>query len=106
MALKAEAGTQPMPDPLAGFALFWGAYPRKAGLAPAKKAWAKLKPDDDLVRKIVEHVQARRSHPDWTQDAGRLIPHASTFLNQRRWGDPFQASGPSVGGRAPRTSTP
>jgi hypothetical protein len=60
----------------------------------------KLKPDDDLARKIVEHVQARRSHPDWTKDAGQFIPHPSTFLNQRRWEDELpHGSGFSSGGR-------
>jgi hypothetical protein len=30
--------------------------------------------------------------PDWTRDSGQYIPHAATWLNQRRWEDePFEA---------------
>ena len=86
----------PKPDPLAGFDLFWAAYPKKVSQPTAKKAWLKLKPDDDLARKIVENVQARRNTFDWTKDAGQFIPNPGTFLNQRKWEDVIEALKPAA----------
>ena len=86
--LKLEAEPAPKPrDPMEGFQLFWQAYPKKQGRTPAEKAWRKLQPDSDTVRRIVEHVQARRTSEDWTKDLGQFIPLPSTFLNQKRWTD-------------------
>lgn len=86
--LKLETEPAPKPrDPMEGFSLFWQAYPKKQGRTPAEKAWRKLQPDAETVRKIVEHVQARRTSEDWTKELGQFIPLPSTFLNQRRWTD-------------------
>ena len=85
-----ELETEPAPkprDPMEGFQLFWQAYPKKQGRTPAEKAWRKLQPDAETVRRIVEHVQARRTSEDWTKDLGQFIPLPSTFLNQKRWTD-------------------
>jgi len=86
--LKLENEPAPKPrDPMEGFSLFWQAYPKKQGRTPAEKAWRKLQPDAETVRRIVEHVQVRRTSEDWTKDLGQFIPLPSTFLNQKRWTD-------------------
>ena len=96
LTLEAETPPEPKPDPLAGFALFWAAYPKKVSQPTAKRAWLKLKPDDDLARVIVENVQARRNTFDWTKDAGQFIPNPGTFLNQRKWEDTIEALEPAA----------
>lgn len=74
------------PEPY-GFGEFWAAYPRKIGKDAARKAFAKRKPDADLLAEMVSaiHVQARSEQ--WCKDGGQFIPHPSTWLNQGRWDD-------------------
>lgn len=89
-ALRLEVEPPPKPrDPMEGFSLFWMTYPKKQGRATAEKAWKKLNLDDETVRKIVEHVQARSNSEEWRKELGQFIPLPSTFLNQRRWSDEF-----------------
>lgn len=94
LQLESEPPPIPKPDPLAGFALFWLAYPKKTNQPTAKRAWLKLKPDADLARRIVEDVQARRNSFDWTKDAGQFIPNPGTYLNGRRWEDAVETLAP------------
>ena len=67
------------------FEKFWAAYPRKVGRFDAIKAWDKLKPDDDLLRKIFAGLHRAISSRQW-QDR-KYIKHASGWLNGRRWED-------------------
>ena len=69
-----------------GFDEFYQAYPRHASKAPACKAWAKLKPDDELRQRILSDVR-RRVQGEWKGKDKQYIPHPSTYLNQRRWED-------------------
>lgn len=94
LQLENEPPPPPKPDPLAGFALFWQAYPKKTNQPTAKRAWLKLKPDADLARRIVEDVQARRNSFDWTKDSGQFIPNPGTYLNGRRWEDAVETLAP------------
>lgn len=65
---------------------FWPLYPRKAGKADALRAWLKLKPGNDLTIQIMEAVHAQCLH-NWKGQDIQYIPHASTWLNNRRWED-------------------
>lgn len=70
------------------FDRFWEAYPRKADKAKARKAWQKLKPDADLVDKIVTNIDNRLALGDWcTKSAPQFIPLPTTYLNGKRWND-------------------
>lgn len=63
------------------FAEFWMAYPRKVGKGAAERAWA-------TARKLADPqsiLAAVRSY-GWPTDA-QFIPHAATWLNQKRWTD-------------------
>ena len=51
------------------------------------KAWRKLKPDPDLIRKIKESVELHKKTFNWQKDKGQYIPHPATFLNGGRWKD-------------------
>jgi hypothetical protein len=70
-----------------GFDQFWHAYPRHTAKAVAQKAWRKLAPDAELLAVILEALDWQRVQPQWVKDGGEFIPHASTYLNQRRFED-------------------
>lgn len=67
-----------------GFDEFWAAYPRKEGKKPAKDIWARLKPDKELQAKIIEAIGKQAKSSQWLRG---FVPHANTWLNQRRWAD-------------------
>lgn len=85
-------GLVPQADPIKvfyaaadDFDSFWKAYPRKTGKAAAKKAWAKLKPTVETMRLIFKALDWQCGSKQWAEDG--IIPHASTWLNGRRWED-------------------
>ena len=67
------------------FAAFWSYYPRGENKQRAVKAWDKLKPDDTLIATMGRALAKQKASPDWQRGIG--IPHASTWLNGRRWED-------------------
>ena len=68
-----------------GFHRFWEAYPLKKSKFEAQKAWKNLKINEETCEEIIKKVNIFKSmDKKWL---GGYIPHASTFLNQRRWED-------------------
>ena len=68
------------------FSDFWAAYPIKKGKAVAEKAWNKAKVDRDFDS-VLEALKAQvASCKDLT-----YFPHASTWINGRRWEDETEA---------------
>jgi uncharacterized protein YdaU (DUF1376 family) len=80
------------PTLVLGFAEFWTAYPKKVSKAEALKAWGKIPAEDGLTEKIMAALATAKQSRDWTKDDGQFIPHASTWLNQRRWEDEVAGS--------------
>ena len=78
------------------FESFWNAYPRKVGKAQAKKAWNKIKPNDETVMAIAENIALRIKHGEWSTDNKTFIPHASTYLNNSRWEDEIETANHAV----------
>lgn len=72
------------------FTSFWESYPKKLSKLDAMNAWAKLMPPDDVARRIISDVEAKRISPDWLKDGGQFIPYPATYLNGRRWEDLFE----------------
>lgn len=64
---------------------FWAYYPRGENRAGAVKAWDRLKPDDALIDVIAAALRTLKGTEAWQREIG--IPHAATFLNNRRWED-------------------
>lgn len=67
------------------FELFWNAYPRKDGSkSKAYEYWKRdgLETDLDV---ILSKLEAFKRSKQWTKDGGDFIPHATTWLNQRRY---------------------
>lgn len=69
------------------FESFWNAYPKKVGKDDARKAFAKRKPDAEMLSAMVEAITSQASSPAWTKDAGQFIPNPATWLNGGRWQD-------------------
>lgn len=78
------------------FCRFWKLYPRKVGKDKAEKAWAKLKLNQDLFDVILKALAKHVLTPGWTKDNGQFIPHASTWLNGKRWEDEVQEAPANV----------
>lgn len=78
----------------ARFAAFWAAYPKKVGKGPAEKAWAKIKPTDDLLLTMVSAINQQSKSEQWAKDGGVFIPNPATWLNQQRWLDELPLSSP------------
>lgn len=74
-------------DPMTRFDEFWAAYPKRQGKEPARKAWVKIAPDDELIDAILKAIEAHKQTEQWRKANGQFIPMASTWLNQRRWED-------------------
>lgn len=86
---KERLGKTP-PTPRGGdvrFDQFWDAYPRKVAKEAARKAFAKHKPDEALLNTMLSALETQKASDQWTRDNGQFIPHASTWLNQKRWED-------------------
>ena len=65
------------------FETFWKIYPKKVSKENAKKAWIKIKPNDDLIVKITKAVKDQKL----SERESQFIPHAATWLNNKRWED-------------------
>ena len=65
------------------FETFWKIYPKKTAKENAKKAWLKIKPNDELIAKITKAVKDQKL----SEREQQFIPHAATWLNAKRWED-------------------
>jgi 8-oxo-dGTP pyrophosphatase MutT (NUDIX family) len=78
-----------------GFDDFWAAYPKPVAKQAAGKAWAKLKPDEELRKTILANISLRLDG-EWKDIEPRYIPNPATYLNQRRWEDEQVKTGQKV----------
>ena len=71
------------------FELFWKTFPNKSKKGYAKKCFEKLctKKDRPTLEDLLESVKCHRGSKQWQTDAGKYIPHASTYLNNYGWLD-------------------
>lgn len=70
------------------FPLFWDNYPRKVSKVSAKKAFDKLKVDDDLFKQMLKALEVQKESKQW--QTKEFIAHPTTWLNQRRWEDEIE----------------
>lgn len=86
---------------LDGFEEFYAAYPKHKSRDSAERAWAKLKPDDELRRTIMAAVEAQKRTWDWQKEGGRYVPYPASWLNGRKWTDEVTTEeAPATTGRA------
>jgi len=69
------------------FEVFWKHYPRKQGKGEALKAWKVIRPNRDLVVKMLRAIKTQSASADWQKDNGQFIPHPATWLRAQRWED-------------------
>jgi len=81
---KAEEDQTPV---VSGFETFWTSYPRKVGKGAARDEWQRLHPSADLTSTIIAALNVQKTSDQWTKDGGQFIPHAKTWLHQKRWED-------------------
>jgi hypothetical protein len=74
-------------DWVGAFEDFWSIYPRKEAKKRSQDYWRALKPNQELVEKIMADVQRRKGSKQWQKGDGEFIPMAASYLNQRRWND-------------------
>ena len=72
------------PELQSDFDIVWNQYPRKTAKAAARKAWHKLAPDTETVQAMLDALVWQKETAQWKRG---IIPHFSTWLNQRRWED-------------------
>lgn len=99
--LPASSGEKVLSDE--GFDQFWKLYPKKKGRKDATKAWAKLKPSEELRQTLITALGSHCVSEDWAKDQGRYIPNASTWINGERWADELK---PATGKTSAYTNIP
>jgi hypothetical protein len=88
--IKKESGDPPQIKYKSSFIEFWNEYPRKDGKFKASEIWTNKKLDS-LKEEIIKGVKKAKGSDQWLEDDGKFIPHAATYLNQRRWEDQVEA---------------
>jgi hypothetical protein len=63
---------------------FWKLYPNKSAKLAAAKAWKKAAVSLQVVK---DALAWQTQQQGWTKERGAFVPHASTWLNGRRWED-------------------
>lgn len=69
------------------FDQFWDVWPKKVNKEKARQAWRKVKLTDELFAFIIAAVESQKRSADWQKNGGEFIPHASTWINGKRWED-------------------
>jgi len=71
------------------FDIFWKVYPKKKSKGDAEKVFARIKPDEELLKIILAAIDQAKKSADWLKDDGQFIPHPATWLNHRCWEDEY-----------------
>ena len=74
------------------FDIFWKQYPRKVAKPNALKAWNKIKPDDDVLKKMLAAINSQGLSSREIQ----FVPHPASWLNAKRWEDEISATTTNV----------
>jgi len=87
-ALKIDATHNPIPNThnkeyIDRFDVFWKKYPRKVAKPNAQKAWLRIKPDDVVLKKMLDAINQQGLSSKEIQ----FVPHPATWLNAKRWED-------------------
>ncbi|MFM9915271.1 MAG: hypothetical protein ACKVOX_05645 [Rhizobacter sp.] len=89
---RAASNVQGFPP---GFEEFWKTYPKRKARADAIKAFARLRPDADLLQTMLAAITAQASTENWRKNGGEFIPMPATWLNGQRWLDEIPSGGQS-----------
>ena len=68
------------------FKKFWSLYPRKVAKVAAERGWKKL-----TIKEIKDIYEVYHDHLiRWRYTEIQFVPHASTWINQKRWQDELE----------------
>jgi len=73
------------------FEIFWKKYPRKVAKPNALKAWLKIKPDDVVLKKMLDAINQQGLFDREIQ----FVPHPASWLNAQRWEDELKVTSQS-----------
>lgn len=80
---------------LEAFEQFWTSYPLKVGKGKAAEVWHRRK-CDPLLPLILTKIRELKISEAWTKEAGKYIPHPTTWLNREGWHDELPQSNGST----------
>lgn len=69
----------------AGFDDLWSMYPKKVAKKDAIEAFNKIKPDEEVLAKMLKRLERDKASKQWIKDEGQFIPNPATWLNRRDW---------------------
>lgn len=69
------------------FDRFWAAYPKHVSKDKALRTFVKINPSEDLLEHMLEALERQKQYYGWSKANWKYIPHAATWLNQKRWED-------------------
>lgn len=72
------------------FERFWIEYPKKRSKAQARKAWNKLRPNEQLQAEILAGLQRAKTSFDWQKQGGQFVPYPASWLNAEGWLDEIE----------------
>lgn len=65
-------------------------YPKQTYHASAANEWDALKPDSQMVERLIHNITERtQKDADWVKEGGKYIPNPSAYLKGCRWLDKF-----------------
>ena len=67
------------------FEQFWIAYPRKTNKGFARTVFGKIKPNEEMLKKMISSIDRQKRSDQWKDP--KYIPHPSSWLNGERWED-------------------
>lgn len=69
------------------------AYPRRARLDQARKAWQAIAPSPGLHAEMLRAVDAWKASEEWRREQGRYVPKLAKWLTDKRWLDAPRSAG-------------
>lgn len=78
------------------FKKFWDVWPEKIGRADAEKAWAKLKPSEELIETILSAIKKQEAVRSELIALNKFCPRRKNpgpWINSRRWEDEIKEQG-------------
>ena len=86
----ADEGASPPTPPRGGgtdgFDHFWAVYPRKVGKRKAEALWKRLNLSS-MADSVIAAVEAHKRSQQWQDEAGKYVPHPTTWLERGGWED-------------------
>ena len=74
----------------AHFEQFWKAYPKKVSKQKCLKWFQSNKPNEQLLKIMLEQLERFKQTKEWQKDNGQFIPYPDTWLRNKRWEDEFE----------------